>query len=284
MVLPRLVTALVGAPVFLWSLYVGSPAFSLFVLGLVAAGLWEFDRMADTGGYATQGLWGISWGIAPAALLVFPGVRAAEGIAGQWPLAALAALGPAALAREMFRRDKSLSALRASMTLAGSLFIAWPWGVLILLRDLRGPGDPSLYHAGRSLVVFLTALIWAQDIAAWSVGSVLGRRRLAPSISPQKSWEGAVAGLAAAVGAGMFVREILLPGLFSRTETAVLAAGLGILAQLSDLGESLLKRCFGVKDSSALLPGHGGVLDRFDSFLFSAPALYYYVIFMGKAL
>lgn len=137
-------------------------------------------------------------------------------------------------------------------------------------------------NAGFYAALFLVVLIWTQDTAAYAVGLAFGKHRLAPAISPKKSWEGAVGGLSAGVLMSLAFRELFMKDLFGRGEILVLAALLGALAQVSDLTESLMKRCFGVKDSSSLLPGHGGILDRFDSFLLTAPFLYFYMISLGK--
>jgi phosphatidate cytidylyltransferase len=278
MVLPRLLTALVLAPVFLWVLYLGSLPFLAFMVVLVLLALWEFHGMAEAGGYATQSGWGIAAGLVLVAAMAFPGVRPSLPFSAQAPAFVLF-LGVLALTlREMVRRDKSLSMLRLGTSLLGILIVAWPLGHLILLRELRGTDNPEAYHLGRNAALFLVALVWSQDTAAWAVGKAIGKRRLAPQISPGKSWEGAAGGLAAAVLTALVLREVWLRDTFSRPEVLGLGAALGVLGQVSDLAESLMKRCFGVKDSSDLLPGHGGILDRFDSFLFTAPFFYFYLV------
>jgi phosphatidate cytidylyltransferase len=140
---------------------------------------------------------------------------------------------------------------------------------------------------GPSLVVFLLCVVWAGDVAALYVGRAWGRHRLAPSISPNKSWEGSVASVlgSVAVAGGLLA---LADALSSHFNTAVLsfsddpvwywlvlAAFLNVAAQVGDLAESALKRSAGVKDSGTILPGHGGVLDRIDALLLAAPALWY---------
>ncbi|HRY28687.1 MAG TPA: phosphatidate cytidylyltransferase [Elusimicrobiota bacterium] len=279
MVLPRLVTSLVAAPLFLWALYLGSLPFVVFVSVLVLLALWEFHRMAEIGGYATQSWWGIAGGMMLLLALCFPGLRADLPFQNQAPALTLMVVVAAYTLRELARRDKSLSMLRLSMSLLGTFFVVWPLAHLVLLRELR---HEPLYTVGRDAAFYLVFLIWVQDITAWAVGLSVGKRRLAVQISPKKSWEGAAAGLAAAVLLSLFLREVWLKTIFSRTEIVALSAALGILAQVSDLAESLMKRCFGVKDSSDLLPGHGGILDRFDSFLLAAPFLYYYLVLTGR--
>jgi phosphatidate cytidylyltransferase len=281
MVLPRVLTAVVMAPLFLWVLYLGQLPFAAFVWFLVALALWEFHRMGEMGGHATQGVWGLLGGLAVVTAMTFPGVRPAAPWRAQAPAFAIAGVAFLWMARELARRDKGLSVLRLAMSAAGLLFVALPLGFLTLLRELRGD-SAEFFNVGRDAALLLVAIVWAQDTAAWAVGMAFGRHRLAPVVSPKKSWEGAAGGLAAAVAVALFLREAWMRPLFGRGEVVLLAVALGVLAQVSDLAESLLKRCLGVKDSSTLLPGHGGVLDRFDSFLFSAPFFYYYLVSIGK--
>ena len=126
----------------------------------------------------------------------------------------------------------------------------------------------------------LFALIWVEDITAYAIGSRWGSHKIAESISPKKSWEGTIAGLIGAAAVGALFQLTLLKQQLRLTEAIGLALIVGILAFASDLGESVLKRGAGAKDSSQLLPGHGGVLDRFDSFLLTAPFYYYYWAFL----
>ncbi|HOW28676.1 MAG TPA: phosphatidate cytidylyltransferase [Elusimicrobiota bacterium] len=282
MVLPRVLTALVGAPLFLWVAYLGSIPFFLFVLFLISLALWEFLQMAETGGYASQGWVTYVAGVLLMLSLAFPGVRLSMPFASQGPAFVLTFIVFLFLFREMVRRDKGLSLLRVAVSLTALFVIAWPLSHIFLLRDLRGASSPDLYHVGRNCLFYLLLLIWAQDIGAWAVGLLFGKRRLAVQISPKKSWEGAAAGLGAALLTGLLCQSAFLGKILTLPETIILSLGLGVVAQISDLMESLIKRCLGVKDSSNLLPGHGGLLDRFDSFLFSAPLLYYYLVMTGR--
>jgi phosphatidate cytidylyltransferase len=131
---------------------------------------------------------------------------------------------------------------------------------------------------GARLVFFVAAVTWVGDIVAYLVGIALGRHRLLPKVSPNKTVEGAVGGLLGSTAAGLVCAWEFVPLLTPLTGALLGLAG-GILGQLGDLVESLLKRDVGIKDTAGLIPGHGGVLDRFDSLLFSAPLLYYYFRF-----
>jgi phosphatidate cytidylyltransferase len=282
MVLPRVLTVLVAAPFFIWVLWLGSLPFLVFLFFLILLALWELNAMAEEGGHATQSWWGICAGLLLVAAFFLSGHRPELAFAGQAPAFALTAAVALAIFREMARRDKSLSMVRLGMTAVSLLIVAWPLSFLALLRELRGSG--ALYGVGRDATIFLVALIWVQDTTAWAVGKAVGKHRMAEVISPKKSWEGAAGGLAGAVLTGVVLREACFPHLFLRGEAAAVAAVMGVLAQTSDLAESLIKRCFGVKDSSQLLPGHGGVLDRFDSFLLSTPFLYFYITMTGRGM
>ena len=166
-------------------------------------------------------------------------------------------------------------------------YIALPMGMLVQLRQ---------QWAGAFLLLYLLLVVWAGDIFAYFVGKSIGRHLLAPRISPKKTWEGAVASLIASVAVGWLLfahaeqisLALLRVGLISRPDgmygsevpamstVILLTIMLNIAAQLGDLVESLIKRGAGVKDSGAILPGHGGMLDRIDALLFAAPLLWYY--------
>jgi phosphatidate cytidylyltransferase len=165
------------------------------------------------------------------------------------------------------------------------VYIALPLAMLVQLRQ---------QWAGAFLILYLLLVVWAGDIFAYFVGKAVGRHLMAPRVSPKKTWEGAVASVVASVGIGgaLFyyaspVSTALLQwgliqrrdGMFGLERPAllpilVLTAVLNIAAQLGDLVESLIKRGAGVKDSGALLPGHGGMLDRIDALLFATPVLW----------
>ncbi len=150
----------------------------------------------------------------------------------------------------------------------GVFYIAWLLGHLILLRRL---------DEGIALTFFLFLVTWANDTGAYYVGSLWGRRPLAPRISPRKTWEGAGGGLLCSVAAAFICRAWFLESL-NAVDTLLIGLLVGMTAPLGDLCESVLKRGAGVKDSGALIPGHGGILDRVDSLIFTTPAFYYYLL------
>ena len=130
---------------------------------------------------------------------------------------------------------------------------------------------------GEFLIFGLFLVTWAADTGAYYVGASLGRHKLAPSISPNKTIEGVAGGLITAILAAFLAQAWFLPSLTS-ADCMAIACLLTIAGLLGDLAESAMKRGAGVKDSGSLIPGHGGMLDRLDSLLFTAPAFYYYVL------
>jgi phosphatidate cytidylyltransferase len=154
-------------------------------------------------------------------------------------------------------------------TLFGAVYVGWLLGYAIWLQGRAG---------GPQLVLFLVGVTWAGESAAYLVGSSIGRHRLAPILSPRKTVEGAIAQVIISVAAAMALGYWLLPacGLMG---AAGAGAVLGVIGQVGDLAESAIKRSIGTKDTGDLIPGHGGMLDRIDSLLFNAPALYLYSLY-----
>ena len=132
-------------------------------------------------------------------------------------------------------------------------------------------------EAGMQWILLLLAVTWAGDTLALIAGKAFGKHKLAPVLSPKKTWEGAVAGLVGGVAVGMGLQPLLLAAL-PMPHVIAASALIGIFGQLGDLAESLLKRAAEIKDSSNLIPGHGGALDRMDSLLFAIPVLYFYLL------
>ena len=153
------------------------------------------------------------------------------------------------------------------MTLFGVLYLGLPLGPLSMTR---------LLPQGEWLIFFLLLVTWVSDAGAYYVGTLYGRRRLAPRISPKKTVEGLVGGMIGAIITAYAVRWWFLPEL-AGLDCLVLAILLTITGLWGDLTESAMKRSVGIKDSGGILPGHGGMLDRLDSLLFTAPAFYYYI-------
>jgi phosphatidate cytidylyltransferase len=169
-------------------------------------------------------------------------------------------------------KDLSSTVSNLGMALFGILFIGFLLAYVSLIRNMTN---------GRSWVLFLIATVWAGDISALLSGSFFGRHKLYPKISPKKTFEGLGGAIAGSTLVALSFALLFLPHL-KKAPCILLAIGIGILGQLGDFTESMLKRSAQVKDSGTLIPGHGGMLDRLDSFLFSAPFLHYSLLYLLK--
>jgi phosphatidate cytidylyltransferase len=285
----RIAVAAIGIPAALVVIRIGGGALALLLAAIAAVAALEIYRLAERRGVRPFALAGALLATLPVLIAGFNPSPVFAGT-GAWFLFICATLVLATLA--IFRRGVDGSPLAAvAVTLFGALFTGGTLAHAVLLRALvipqRGaeplPVDGVLVPAsewlGPALLLLPLVLTWTNDTAAYVGGRSLGRRKLIPAVSPGKTVEGAVAGIVgtAIIGA--------LYGHFILDEALALPLGVGFgllaglimspVAQLGDLAESLLKREAGVKDSGTLLPGHGGVLDRFDSLFFTIPATYW---------
>ncbi|MCA9754265.1 MAG: phosphatidate cytidylyltransferase [Candidatus Eisenbacteria bacterium] len=178
------------------------------------------------------------------------------------------------------RQATRLAAFAPLVGFLGALYLSLLPAFLVRLHS--GPWDgvaslPDAFPRGALPVLFPVVLVWAADTGAYAFGILFGRHRLWPSVSPKKTWEGLIGGIVATVLVAVLASGPFGIG-FGTLEAVVGGLLVGIAAPLGDLFESRLKRVAGVKDSGRLLPGHGGVLDRFDSVFFAAPVFYYYLL------
>ena len=263
MILPRLLTALLGIPVAVLLVHLGGAPFAVLALGLAAMSLHEYATLLYVGGRGVQRVITVAGGTLLALSVALSPARA--GVPAFLAPMVLTGLVLACALRELLRPRHSLD--RAAVSLFGALFIGWTLGHLVLLRELVPHGE--------ALTLVLLGAVWATDTAAYAIGIPFGRHRLAEVVSPKKSWEGAAAGLAGELLAVWAARLLCLDWL---SPAQILVSGLliGVLGQASDLCQSLIKRAAGMKDSGTLLPGHGGVFDRVDSLLLLTPVYYYY--------
>ncbi len=267
--LKRVASAVVLVPLFAW-VVVAAPVwvFQLLVMATSAAAVWELSRMFEQ---ARRPVY--KWlGVALATAVTGAFASATLGAVPAYPTLAVAiAIGLVVSAPVWSGVLPSTEA--PANTLLGVTYVGWLLGFAILLHGLpQGPW----------LVLFLMGVTWAGETAAYAVGSLIGRRRLAPTLSPGKTIEGSVAQIVVSVLTALLLERWLLPGC-GRT-VAIAAGGLiGVVGQVGDLAESAIKRSVGTKDTSQIIPGHGGVLDRIDSLLFNIPMFYGYIAVMGCA-
>ena len=248
----RVITAAAAIPLVVL-LTIFSPAwiFALAVGLVCALAVEEFLSLGAKKGIGRPG----RWFLAPAALV---GISFWGG-AG-WVLKALGLAVISVMTGTIFSDPIETALGRVGIGLSGVLYCSVTLGFLVLMH--------------RELVLLLFVIIWVGDTAAYYGGRALGRHLLAPKVSPNKTVEGAIAGLigsvlAGTIGGALFLGEPWL-------NVMGISAVTSVVGQLGDLAESALKRSAGVKDSSSILPGHGGILDRLDSLFFAAPVFYWF--------
>ncbi|HKV46529.1 MAG TPA: phosphatidate cytidylyltransferase [Candidatus Acidoferrales bacterium] len=285
--LARVVTALVLAPTVVLLVWFGPPTLLAAIAALVAIlALVEFLKLGERSGLRAF----LNWTIVCAAAIFF--VQYAAGLTethtfsgGNMLVRTFAGgvfsldlvfiaflLGAAGIVLAMKRPlHDALPAI--SVSSAGLLFIALPFSYLVRLDEIE--------IRGRQLVLFTLCLIWAGDIVAYFVGRSIGRVKMAPALSPKKTWEGAagnvIASLAVGYGFAVWMHADVLVML-------LIAALANIAGQMGDLLESSYKRGASVKDSSGLLPGHGGMLDRIDSLILAAPVVWILFQWLGEKI
>jgi phosphatidate cytidylyltransferase len=266
--LKRLISAFcILPPLGLIVCYGSSFHFLLLVTFVVDLGLVEFYRMLAAKGFPCWRWFGVACGgVLPFAFYV-------SGRANQGVVAALVVLS---LMVGLFARQELATSLQSvAFTLLGVFYVSWLFSYVLLLR---------LLSDGPNYVLYIFGVVWLGDAAALMVGTLIGRHKLAPSISPGKTIEGAVGGLLGSL-CGATLGGLWLLGPFTLAQCLAIGCMLAVLGQLGDLSESFLKRSAGIKDSGVVIPGHGGILDKVDGILFGAPALYYYVLYvMGREL
>ncbi len=258
--LKRWLTAFIAVPLLIVIIGYGSESiFALFIAAVITAGVIEYNTMVFEKDRRTErGLTVII------ALLI--AVSAVSG--GRSLMMATVTLSiPAVLAMRLLRTDGGGSSLKDTANIFfGVLFIAVTMSHFILIR---------MDERGIVWIFFLIVMAFSSDVAAYYVGRFMGRRKLLPSVSAGKTEEGAAAGIIGCMIACVIFAVLFLPGTGTGHAAAMGVLG-SIFGQLGDLSESAVKRTFNVKDSGFLIPGHGGILDRLDSFIFMAPFVYYY--------
>ena len=253
----RIFSAAIVLPLLLLVIWGGVPWVTGVVFLVAIIGIREFYQLVSASGARPLPWVGIVWALALIGLAVAYGGWTMSPVVGGAALVALIAA---------LTRDRSRAALNGwAFTAAGALYLGLPLSWAVLLRQ----GDQ-----GTEWLLLAVLATFATDTSAFVVGRPLGRHQLAPTLSPGKSWEGALGGVLG--GAGVTVALVYLLGVpFVVWAAVALGAGIGVVAQLGDLAESKLKRLAGAKESGQLIPGHGGILDRLDSLVFVFPLVYY---------
>ncbi len=259
----RLVVTIVALPLVLWLVWLGG--WWLFALVLVAALV------------ALHELYSMARSLRPLVLAGYAGAIAtllgAHLGGSEWMVGGFALTLPLAFLLYGIAETRQTGTITIGSTVLGVAWIGLGLAHILMLRDI--PQD------GRLVIFTVVLAVFADDTAAYLVGRLVGRHKLAPSLSPGKTWEGFVAGTAAAIAVAFFA--LYDQGLLTIPESLVLGGAIALAGAGGDLFESALKRDLQVKDSGRLLGGHGGMLDRIDALLFAAVAAFYVVLAFGYA-
>ncbi len=260
----RLITALWGIPLVIVAVWFDEPIPWFTVLAAVAGllAIIEFYRITGVSKVWPLAIFGLA---ATLLFIIYPHCTFQFVL----PFLLTAAITLSLIMLVFVRPKESVFANWAWM-MGGVLYVGWLLSLLVILR----------LDAGRDWVFLALFATFGSDTAAYFIGKAIGRHKLAPNISPGKTWEGAIAGVCGGVIIGaLFTLDTPLQLPLHYWQAIILGALISVFGQLGDLAESLLKRNFGVKDSGSIMPGHGGILDRLDSVLFAGAVVYSYYIF-----
>ena len=264
----RVITGAVGVPLVILAIWFGDPWpwFTLLIAAAALAGTYEFYKMANFDRREPFLYLGLLWALA---LVLNPHYISLDVL----PIV-ITATTLISLIYLLCRPSKEGAFRNWAWTIVGALYVGW---MLSHWLSLRGLED------GRNWVYLAILTTFANDTSAYFIGRARGKHKLAPAISEGKTREGAIGGLICAILGAVVIATVLnliSPFTFKYWQIILLGFLVGLFAQLGDLVESLLKRNMGVKESGNLLPGHGGILDRFDSLIFVGAVVYYYVIWV----
>jgi phosphatidate cytidylyltransferase len=263
----RLIVAIVLTPLGVLVISAGGWVLTAVVMLSLGYGAWEYWRLYLRGGFH------------PSLPVLIAGVvglilaRQVFGFAYSDLILALLVLLSMVSQVLSFEHNEKNSAINFNITLGGILYLGWLGSYLISLRNLPD---------GTWWFLLVLPVVWVCDAGAYFIGSHFGKHKLSPRVSPNKSWEGYFGGVVTGVLAGLLFASLwhLRAPDITPLRGLILGLILSAITPLGDLGESMLKRGFGVKDSSQLLPGHGGVMDRIDSWLWAAVIGYYIILYV----
>jgi len=267
----RVITAAVSLPLIIFAVWFGDPWFSLLIAAVALVGTSEFYHLiADSGKGCPLTYFGLLWALA---LVLSPHYKNIS--VSNVDILPLAITLPIVISLVwlLCRSPQEKAFHNWAWTIAGALYVGWMLSYWLGLRILED---------GRNWVYLAMFTTFANDTGAFFVGRAWGKHKLATAISPGKTWEGAIGGLLSAIVGAIAISNIpvlFFPSPIKYWQVILLGFLISLFAQVGDLVESLLKRNMGVKQSGKLLPGHGGILDRFDSLIFTGVVVYYYVVF-----
>ena len=261
--LKRALVIIVLLPLGLWLIHLGGIFYAAFILLFLGLAAWEYGNIYRAGG------------LQPASILIIAGTLLLAGMrtlfAFQYADLLLSLLVLLSMTYHLiaYERGRDQAASDFAVTAAGILYLGWIGGYLVSLRNLPD---------GKWWLLTVLVAVWLADTAAYLIGSRFGKHKLSPRLSPKKSWEGYIAGIVfSLVGTPLFTLAWPASANITPLDGFWIAVVISTVTIMGDLGESMIKRQFGVKDSSHLLPGHGGVFDRIDSWLWAAVIGYYMI-------
>jgi len=261
----RVIVALFGIPLIIIVSILGKIPFLIFVLFIGLISFFEFSKMLSRRKFYPNLVIGF---LSVAIIIINSFYRFVS-----FEILSLIIV-PLLLLTELPRKSESAIA-NIGTSLIGIFYIGFFASALVLIREYYGDSY-FLYDQGGYIIIAVLATIWICDSAAYFIGTATGKHKILPRVSPHKSWEGAIAGFVFSI-ITMVVAQIIALNFISMQDAIVIGFIVGVFGQAGDFVESLLKRDANVKDSSSLIPGHGGIFDRFDSLLFSAPIIYLYM-------
>jgi len=266
----RVIVAAILLPIGLALIYIGGWAFSGFVTIIVGLAAWEYGQIFRGSDLQPS----LVIAIVGAAALALG--RAWNGFESAPLLISAVLIAGMIYHMVAYERGRDQAGTDFAVTISAAFYIGWLGAYLISIRDLQG---------GFWWLLLVLPIVWLADSGAYFIGRAFGTRKLSPRLSPKKTWEGYLGGIVVgtlgAVGL-VYLFRIWAPPEFSidPLQAAMLGLLLSTIAPLGDLGESMIKRQSGVKDSSNLIPGHGGVFDRIDSWLWAALIGYYFLLWV----
>ncbi len=275
----RVLAAAVGIPLAVLLIWLGGWWFSAAMIVVSTVALWEFYHLADSKHASANTSVGLIWA------LVLQGCFAmaldSVGTAGTiWMGVALLVFVAGTLltlGAEIWRAKEN-AILNTAVTLAGIAYVTIGFTTILFLRNTASAADDALHwiDTGGALVLTLFVSVWSSDTLAYFTGLSIGKHKLLERVSPKKTWEGAAGGLVGAVAGFVALSAMLMPSMVM-VDAVACGVIVGVFGPIGDLAESWLKRDAVIKDSSHIIPGHGGFLDRFDSMLFAAPLVLIYL-------
>ncbi len=263
----RTLTGILFILIVVGSLWAGPFSYFVLLFLIIGVGQWEFYQLLEKMGIKPGKFQGILLGLFVFTLAF---LHAKSFISAEWYWITTIAL--ALIPIEFFIKKSKLPLRNFLYTILGVLYVSIPFSIANYLVFPETSAGTYHYH----YLLYVLILIWTNDTFAYLTGKYLGKHKMAVKVSPKKTWEGGLGGLLFTIAASLIIYQ--LSQTFSSPDWIVLSVIISVAANLGDLTESAIKRAANVKDSGNILPGHGGILDRFDATLLSVPLVYFYLL------